>query len=301
LDHEENVRWLRACIWPEATERYHLLDAAITLAKQHPPKVIKGDARLVLPELLDAIPSRRTVCLWHSFAQCQGPPQVDKHIEHIMRNASQSRTIYELSLEVDPTHEALLALELTIYQHGRIEQRSMLASCTLHGEAMQWRKNEMRKITFDPVSSPNTDPSRHKLIMLIDDSPTVRKTVETCLTREGFALLSFPDGLEALRWFTQPERPIPDLVILDIVLPSIDGYEVARRFKTHPRLKETTIVFLSRRDGLLDRLKGRLVGAHGFLSKPLKTQDVLSTVNSFLVLPTIYHHGRALPMRADAR
>jgi hypothetical protein len=110
----------------------------VGLYQQYPPKVIKGDARLVLPDLLDAIPSRRTVCLWHSFAQRQGPPQVDKHIEHIMRNASQSRTIYELSLEVDPTHEALPALELTIYQHGRIEQRSMLASCTLHGEAMRW-------------------------------------------------------------------------------------------------------------------------------------------------------------------
>ena len=60
-----------------------------------------------------------------------------------------------------------------------------------------------------------------KLVMVIDDSATVRKIVETCLKREGFDVLVFPDGIEAMRSFTQPNARIPDLIILDIGLNSV--------------------------------------------------------------------------------
>jgi DNA-binding response OmpR family regulator len=124
-----------------------------------------------------------------------------------------------------------------------------------------------------------------KLVMVIDDSATVRKIVETCLKREGFEVLVFPDGVEAMRWFTQPNVRIPDLVILDIGLPKMDGYEVARRLKSKPQLSNTVIIMLSRRDGMIDKLKGRLAGAKDYLTKPFKTQDIISVIESHLGTP----------------
>ena len=124
-----------------------------------------------------------------------------------------------------------------------------------------------------------------KLIMVIDDSATVRKIVATCLKREGFEVLVFPDGVEAMRWFTQPNVRIPDLVILDIGLPKMDGYEVARRLKSKPQLSNTVIIMLSRRDGMIDKLKGRLAGAKDYLTKPFKTQDIISVIESHLGTP----------------
>lgn len=121
-----------------------------------------------------------------------------------------------------------------------------------------------------------------KLVMVIDDSATVRKIVETCLKREGFDVQTFPDGIEAMRWFTQPNVRIPDLVILDIGLPKMDGYEVARRLKSKPQLSNTIIIMLSRRDGMIDKLKGRLAGAKDYLTKPFKTQDIISVIESHL-------------------
>ncbi len=124
-----------------------------------------------------------------------------------------------------------------------------------------------------------------KLIMVIDDSTTVRKIIETCLGREGFLVAGFSDGVEAMRWLSQPNARIPDLVILDIGLPKMDGYEVARRLKTKPQFNNTVIIMLSRRDGVIDRLKGRLAGARAYLTKPFKTQEIINLIESYLGVP----------------
>ena len=124
-----------------------------------------------------------------------------------------------------------------------------------------------------------------KLVMVIDDSTTVRKIIETCLGRQGFQVLGFPDGVEAMRWLMEPTSRVPDLVLLDIGLPKMDGYEVARRLKIKPQFSNTVIVMLSRSDGMIDRLKGRLAGAKDYITKPFKTQDIISVTESYLGMP----------------
>jgi twitching motility two-component system response regulator PilG len=121
-----------------------------------------------------------------------------------------------------------------------------------------------------------------KLVMIIDDSLTVRKIIETSLKREGIPSVSYPDGVEALRALKEQRCPIPDLVILDIGLPKMDGYEVARFFKTKEQFSKTVIVMLSKRDGVIDRLKGRLAGAKDYITKPFRTQEVITLVRSYL-------------------
>ncbi len=123
----------------------------------------------------------------------------------------------------------------------------------------------------------------NKFIMVIDDSPTVRKIIETCLRRESFDVLGFTDGVEAMRWITNdPSSRVPDLVLLDINLPKIDGYEVARRFKAKAIFNNTIIIMLSRRDSVIDRLKGRLAGAKDYITKPFKTQEIVTIVQEQL-------------------
>ena len=127
-----------------------------------------------------------------------------------------------------------------------------------------------------------------KLVMIIDDSLTVRKIIETSLKREGFEYVSFPDGFEALRAITEQRlRRIPDLVILDIGLPKMDGYEFARRLKAKPQFAHTIIVMLTSPDGVIDRLKGRLAGAKDYMIKPFRTQELISVLHSHLGAPTL--------------
>jgi twitching motility two-component system response regulator PilG len=124
-----------------------------------------------------------------------------------------------------------------------------------------------------------------KLVMVIDDSSTVRKIIETSLRREGFQCVSFADGIEAISALNRGQC-IPDLVILDIGLPKMDGYEIARHLKAKPQLSNTVIVMLSGRDGVIDRLKGRLAGAKDYITKPFRTQEVMSIIHSHLSVPT---------------
>jgi twitching motility two-component system response regulator PilG len=126
-----------------------------------------------------------------------------------------------------------------------------------------------------------------KLVMVIDDSPTIRKIVETCLKREGFTVAAFADGIEAMQSLTSPRARVPDLVVLDIGLPKMDGYEVARCLKTKPQFNKTIIIMLSRREGLIDRLKGRLAGAKEYITKPFKTQEFIEVVESYLGVPML--------------
>jgi twitching motility two-component system response regulator PilG len=122
-----------------------------------------------------------------------------------------------------------------------------------------------------------------KLIMVIDDSLTMRKIVEVSLKREGYAVVSFEDGVQALRALINQELPrIPDLIILDIDLPKINGYDIARYLRSKPAWKKTTIVILSRHDKMLDRFKAKLAGVNVYLTKPFNTQIFLDVVRANL-------------------
>jgi twitching motility two-component system response regulator PilG len=124
-----------------------------------------------------------------------------------------------------------------------------------------------------------------KLVMVIDDSPTVRKIVEVSLRREGLEVVSFPDGIEAMRAVTDRQLDrVPDLIVLDIDLPKMNGYEIARYLRSKPQWSRTVIVILSRHDGVIDRLKARLAGTQAYLTKPFTTQMIVDVVNNNLGL-----------------
>src|SRR5262249_52783996 len=123
----------------------------------------------------------------------------------------------------------------------------------------------MRKVHWQKASEPASlnkempqgveQQVTHPFVMVIDDSATVRKIMETCLHREGYAVKSFPDGIEAIRWLMQDPVCIPDLLFLDIGLPKIDGYEVAHYLKAKPPWQHVEIILVSGRKGIIDRLK----------------------------------------------
>ena len=121
-----------------------------------------------------------------------------------------------------------------------------------------------------------------QLVMVVDDSVTVRKILEVTLRREEIAFVSFPDGLEALRALRGQAHPIPDVLILDVHLPKMDGYSLARLLRSNPRFDSTTIIMLSGYNGILDRIKGRLAGARDYITKPFRTQEVMAVVRKHL-------------------
>jgi twitching motility two-component system response regulator PilG len=123
-----------------------------------------------------------------------------------------------------------------------------------------------------------------QLVMIVDDSPTIRKIVEVVLRRQGYEVVAVPDGVEALRYVIAPAARLPDLILLDIQMPRLDGYELAQRIRRRerPHLAHIPIVMLSRRTGIIDRIFARLCGVRAYLPKPFTEQQLLALVGALL-------------------
>ena len=118
-----------------------------------------------------------------------------------------------------------------------------------------------------------------KRILIVDDEPDLVETLKIRLRQENYECLTANDGHNGFE-LARTERP--DLVILDIMLPGMDGYKVARLLKFQKELKNIPIIMLSARDRDEDRLMGEQTGANSYIAKPFSMDKLVTTVKGFL-------------------
>ncbi|MDM8563671.1 diguanylate cyclase [Candidatus Marithioploca araucensis] len=114
-------------------------------------------------------------------------------------------------------------------------------------------------------------------ILIVDDELVSRYTVEVLLTSEGYDLIFAENGREALE---QAVEIIPDLMLLDVMMPGMDGFEVCRRLRADPRLAELPIVMVTALDDRDSRLRGIEVGADDFMSKPFDRAELRARIRT---------------------
>lgn len=118
-----------------------------------------------------------------------------------------------------------------------------------------------------------------KKVLIADDKPEVVELVKVSLEGEDYQVIGASDGEEALRKTTK-ERP--DLVILDVVMPKIDGYEVLGNIKKDPKTKDIPVIMLSAKGQKLDREKGMKLGAIDYIIKPFGPSALLDNIKKIL-------------------
>ncbi len=118
-------------------------------------------------------------------------------------------------------------------------------------------------------------------VACIDDSPTVLNAIQKFLEDQSLSVVAINDPVKALM---QIVRSKPDLILLDITMPNLDGYELCALLRRHPRYKRTPIVMVTGNTGFIDRARAKLVRASGYLTKPFTQSDLLKIV--FKHLPT---------------
>ena len=135
-------------------------------------------------------------------------------------------------------------------------------------------------------------------ILVVDDDPNIREVLSFALRKAGYATCLAENGELALARFRQEQ---PDLVVLDILMPELDGTEVCKRLRADPRGRRTPVIFLSSKDDEVDRVVGLELGGDDYVSKPFSTRELVARVRACLrranmpadgAAPALIRHGR---------
>jgi chemosensory pili system protein ChpA (sensor histidine kinase/response regulator) len=130
-----------------------------------------------------------------------------------------------------------------------------------------------------PVGTSRAKVRETPLIMVTDDSVTVRKVTSRFLERQGFEVITAKDGMDAV---AQLSEVVPDLMLLDIEMPRMDGYEVASHCRHDPRLIELPIIMITSRTGEKHRERAMEIGVNAYLGKPFQENELLAKINELL-------------------
>jgi two-component system, chemotaxis family, response regulator PixG len=130
-------------------------------------------------------------------------------------------------------------------------------------------------VTVKPASSLESP-----LIACIDDSILIYQSLERILTEHKFRCYGVQDPLKIMPSLI---RNKPDFIFLDLLMPITNGYEVCEQIRKTPSLKHIPVIILTGKDGLIDRMRSKMVGATGFLGKPVQEEAVLKMIEKYLV------------------
>ncbi|MGH1396074.1 MAG: response regulator [Trichormus sp.] len=139
------------------------------------------------------------------------------------------------------------------------------------------------------------------LVACVDDSPQVCKMLEEIITSHGLRFIKIQDAVQALPILIQEK---PDLIFLDLIMPVASGYEICAQLRRISTFANTPIIILTGNDGLLDRMRAKVVGSTDFLAKPVVTDKVMSIVRKYLPVTSsstvnnksdleVFHQGMA--------
>jgi twitching motility two-component system response regulator PilG len=114
----------------------------------------------------------------------------------------------------------------------------------------------------------------HKIVS-VDDSPTILKEISRFLENENFSVVTINDPVKAVLSII---RHKPDLILLDLNMLGIDGYELCRIIRNNSMFQKTPIIFVTGSKGIVDKVKAKLVGASGYLTKPFTRAELLKII-----------------------
>ncbi|NJR41846.1 MAG: response regulator [Akkermansiaceae bacterium] len=116
-------------------------------------------------------------------------------------------------------------------------------------------------------------------VLIVDDEPNILLSLKFLMTKAGYSVRTAKDGEEAL---AEVGRDKPDLMLLDVMMPKLDGFSVCQKIKSTPELRDVRVVMLTARGRDIERRKGLDLGADDYITKPFSTKDALDRVAALL-------------------
>ncbi len=186
-------------------------------------------------------------------------------------------------LQINPQHERAQAWMEKLRPPNDARLKAPVESC-LERRGETAAAAEMAVTTATDTTSPRAgtaalprpEASGAYTILIVDDSPTIRKLVTMTLEKYGHQVFSATNGLDAL---TKLKEVVPDLILSDINMPHMDGYQLCKMIRGNSVTRSVPVIMLSGKDGIFDKLRGRMVGATAYITKPFEIDSLLQLID----------------------
>ncbi len=176
-------------------------------------------------------------------------------------------------------------LNMGFYDEG---VKAIQAAAKMPGAQSAWAgqveklvRHQTQRAKNAAVAATTPPASRSRpMVLVVDDSATIRKLVSVMLTEAGYEVIEADCGDTALNQIR--EHGIPGTLVLDVNMPGMDGFTLCNLIRSSPETAKTPVVFLTGKDGLMNKLRGQWVGGSDYLTKPFDPQNLLSTLGKLL-------------------
>jgi DNA-binding response OmpR family regulator len=125
--------------------------------------------------------------------------------------------------------------------------------------------------------------TKRNSVLIVDDEPNILLSLKFLMSKAGYEVRTATDGEEG---FAEVLRAPPDLVLLDVMMPKLDGFSVCQAIRQNPDLKDVRVIMLTARGRDAEREKGLALGADDYITKPFSTQDAIARVKAVLEAAT---------------
>ena len=159
-----------------------------------------------------------------------------------------------------------------LQQASQANPNDVLLSSQVNALAIRLEEIERQEEVHDAMP-------KNRKILVVDDSPTVRKLISGKLEKSGHEVVCAVDGMDAL---AKLNEVVPDLILLDITMPRMDGYQVCKLVRSNPLTKDIPIVMISGKDGFFDKVRGRMAGTTGYITKPFGPETLMKALDVYI-------------------
>lgn len=234
-----------------------LRSKATTLSAAELDLLVRFDGVLKLEEVLRKLPPEAAASFATTFSKLRNAHMVDVVVEDPLT----------LTWNAD-----LRSLQRSV---GQAEADAGLNSLQRSGFYVQIARER------PPAQPPQ--PGQRLTAVVVEDEPTLARFTTTLLTLSGFEVRQAGNRAEVVEQIRRP--PVPDLILLDVMLPDADGFDILQRVRQHPVLKDVPVIMLTGKATREAVIKGIGLGADGYITKPCAPEAVLSVVRTVLGLP----------------
>lgn len=255
----------------------------------------KAEARTLFHQAIEVQDQHEAAWLWLASV-AEGPAEVRACMERVlainpdnenaMRWLGQAESSFASCNAVSVKEEEMDPKALETFPPDEApEEENLPVKLEQHPEDLKRRPDDTAPLMFSEVEKARASIRREmqaqteaarRTVLTVDDSPTVCKLVSMTLERQGYRVISAADGLQAL---AKLQDITPDLVLLDIAMPNLDGYSICKVIKTNAKTADVPVVMLSGKDGFFDKVRGRMAGAVDYITKPFDPKALLRTID----------------------